>query len=156
TIGEFGRLPALRPRLEAACDELAKSQVPLALEHGDLWSSNVYVSDNTVQFIDWTDASVSHPLFSLMPLVQSAEWDVDPSISAGVQGRIVDRYLERWSPFAPPERLRRALAIARPLAALHIAATYWRDIPQPHMQWWIPRMVPFFVRMALAQWDALE
>ena len=35
------------------------------------------------------------------------------------------------------------------------AMTYWRDIPQPHTQWWIPRMVPFFVRMALAQWDSM-
>ena len=92
--------------------------------------------------------------FSLMPLLQSAEWDLDPAISAGVQTRIVDRYLERWSPYATRERLRGALAIARPLAAFHIAVTYWRDIPQPHMQWWIPRMVPFFVRMALEQWDA--
>jgi hypothetical protein len=130
--------------------------LPLALEHGDLWSSNVYVGDNAVQFIDWTDASVSHPFFSLMPLLQSARWDLDPTTAPGVQARVIDRYLEQWLPFAPRERLRRALAIARPLAALHIATTYWRDTPQPHNQWWIPRMVPFFVRMALEQWDAME
>jgi len=28
--------------------------------------------------------------------------------------------------------------------------------PQPHNQWWIPRMVPFFVRMALEERDAIE
>jgi hypothetical protein len=155
-IEQLSRLRRLRPSLERACDELADSGLPMALEHGDLWSSNVYVGDNAVQFIDWTDASVSHPFFSLMPLLQSAQWDLDPTTVPGVQARVIDRYLEQWLPFAPRQRLRRALAIARPLAALHIATTYWRDIPQPHNQWWIPRMVPFFVRMALEQWDAME
>jgi hypothetical protein len=156
TTEEFSRLRMLRPSLEAACDELADCGLPLALEHGDLWSSNVYVGDNAVQFIDWTDASISHPFFSLMPFLLSAQWDLDPAAVPVVEARIVDQYLERWLPFAPRERLRRALAIARPLAALHIAVTYWRDIPQPHKQWWIPRMVPFFSRIALKQWDALE
>jgi Phosphotransferase enzyme family len=153
---EVKRLSELRPRLESACDELADGDIPLALEHGDLWSSNVYVSDNHVQFIDWTEASVSHPFFSLTPLLESATWDVDPAAVPALQARVIDVYLEHWTAFSTPERLRRALAIARPLAALHIATTYWRDIPQPDQQWWIPRMTPFFVRMALEQWESIE
>jgi hypothetical protein len=68
---------------------------------------------------------------------------------------LIDAYLERWTAYATRERLRRALALAGPLAALHIAMTYWREVPRPHTQWWIPRMVPFFVRMALEQWEAI-
>jgi hypothetical protein len=152
-VDELSRLRQLRPNLEAACDELAECGLPLALEHGDLWSSNVYVSDAAVAFIDWTDASLSHPFFSLMPLLQSAEWDL--AGAADARERLIDAYLERWTPYATRERLRRALALARPLAALHIGMTYWRDVPRPHTQWWIPRMVPFFVRLALEQWEAI-
>lgn len=156
SMEEVSRLRELRPRLESACEELADGDIPLALEHGDLWSSNVYVSDADVQFIDWTDASISHPFFSLMPLLESASWDVEPASVPALRARVIDAYLERWTAYSTPARLRRALALARPLAALHIATTYWRDIPQPHHQWWMPRMVPFFVRMALEQWDSIE
>ena len=155
SLHELRRLHGLQPSLEAACDELAESDLPLTLEHGDLWSSNVYVSDSDVAFIDWTDASLSHPFFSLMPLLQSAQWDLDQASVQTAQSRMIDGYLERWAPYANRDRLRRALALAGPLAALHIATTYWRDIPRPHTQWWIPRMVPFFVRMAVDQWDAI-
>ncbi|MBV9546978.1 MAG: phosphotransferase [Chloroflexi bacterium] len=156
SMEELSRLREVRPSLESACEELADGDIPLALEHGDLWSSNIYVSDDQVQFIDWTEASISHPFFSLMPLLESATWDLDPGTVPALQARVIDAYLERWTAYSTPARLRRALALARPLAALHIASTYWRDIPQPHHQWWIPRMVPFFVRMALEQWDSIE
>ena len=156
SMEEVSRLRELRPSLESACEELADGDISLALEHGDLWSSNVCVSDDQVQFIDWTDASISHPFFSLMPFLESAKWDVEPASVPALQARVIDAYLERWTAYSAPARLRSALALARPLAALHIATTYPRDIPQPHHQWWMPRMVPFFVRMALEQWDSIE
>ena len=78
SLDELRRLHRLRMGLEAACYGLADSSLPLALEHGDLWSSSVYVSDSEVAFIDWTDASLSHPFFSLMPLLQSAQMGPGP------------------------------------------------------------------------------
>jgi hypothetical protein len=156
TVEETGRLRQLRPSLEAACDELAQSGLPRALEHGDLWSSNVYVGEDRVAFIDWTDASLSHPFLSLAPLLLSASWDPYLSTVPDAQQRIIDSYLEHWTWYAAPEPLRRALALARPLAAMHIAMTYWRDIRRPHSQWWMKRMVPFFLRMALAKWDLMS
>jgi len=155
TTSETSRLQQLQPPIEAACDELASSGLPLALEHGDLWDSNVYVADDRVEFIDWTDASLAHPFFSLMPLLVSAAWDPNLSTVPEAQQRIADAYLSKWTAYAAPKRLRRALAVARPLAAIHIAATYWRDVPQPHSQWWMERMLPFFLRLALAEWDQL-
>ena len=94
----------------------------------------MYVSDSEVAFIDWTDASLSHPFFSLMPLLHSAQWDLDPASVQTAQSRMIDRYLEHRTPFANRDRLRRALTLAGPLAALHIATTYWRNIPRPHTQ----------------------
>ena len=151
---ELSRLRTLAPRLEAACAELAASGLPTALEHGDLWASNVYVGPHDVAVIDWTDASLAHPFLSLSPLLQSARWATELSRTPDAEQRIVDAYLEPWSARASLAQLRHLLALARPLAAVHIATTYWRDIPQPHHQWWMPRCVPFFLRLALAEWDA--
>jgi thiamine kinase-like enzyme len=138
-----------QPWLEAACDELTASGLPLTLEHGDLWASNIYVSDAEPQFIDWTDASISHPFLSLGPLLRSAGWDLHLADQADARKRIGDAYLEGWSSFASPAQLQRLLALAEPLAALHVAVTYWSLTPRPHQQWWMPRGVPFFARMSL-------
>jgi len=154
TEDELRRLRALRPHVEAACTALAASGLPVALEHGDLWASNVYVGPHDVAVIDWTDASLAHPFLSLSPLLQSARWDAQLAHMPDAEQRIMDAYLEPWTAFAPLAHLRRMVALARPLAAVHIATTYWRAIPQPHHQWWMPRCVPFFLRLALAEWDA--
>jgi aminoglycoside phosphotransferase (APT) family kinase protein len=149
TSAELERLRSWQPWLEAACAELAASNLPLTLEHGDLWASNIYVSDAEPQFIDWTDACLSHPFLSLGPLLRSAGWDAHLADHADARKQIADAYLEAWSAFASPAQLRRALDLAEPLAALHIAVSYWSLTPQPHQQWWMPRGVPFFARMAL-------
>jgi hypothetical protein len=131
----------------------SQSQWYVSIRPGSPLIANVYVADDRVEFIDWTDASLAHPFFSLMPLLVSASWDPNLSRVPEARQRIADAYLSKWTTYAAPKRLRRALAVARPLAALHIAVTYWRDIPQPHRQWWMERMVPFFLRLALAEWD---
>ncbi len=149
TSAEFERLRACKPWLEAACAELSASPVPLTLEHGDLWASNVYVGDGEPQFIDWTDACLSHPFLSLGPLLRSAGWDAHLQDDSAAVRTIADAYHEGWSTFASPADLRRLLALAEPLAALHIAVTIWSHSPGSHQQWWLWRMVPFFARLAL-------
>jgi len=149
TQAELQRLRAWQPWLEAACAELTASRLPLTLEHGDLWASNIYVSDAEPQFIDWTDACLSHPFLSLGPLLRSAGWDAHLRGDTGAPRTIADAYLEAWSAYDRPPQLQHLLALAEPLAALHIAVTYWSLTPRPHQQWWMPRGVPFFARMAL-------
>jgi thiamine kinase-like enzyme len=149
TSAELESLRVAWPWLEAACDELSASSLPLTLEHGDLWASNVYVGDGEPQFIDWTDACLSHPFLSLGPLLRSAGWDAQLRDDSAAVRKIADAYLEGWSASASTAELRRLLALAEPLAALHIAVTIWSHSPGSHQQWWLWRMVPFFARMAL-------
>jgi hypothetical protein len=149
TATELARLRASQPWLEHACDELSASTVPLTIEHGDLWASNIYVDEQAEMFIDWTDASISHPFLSLGPLLRSAAWDAHMRDDRAAVRQIAEAYLECWSSFASPRELRRLLDMAQPLPALHIAVTYWSLTPRQHQQWWMPRGVPFFARMAL-------
>jgi hypothetical protein len=146
---ELQRLRAWQPWFESACDELGASDLPLTLEHGDLWASNIFVGRGEPTFIDWTDACLSHPFLSLGPLLRSAGWDPHLADHTAARRQIGDAYLEAWSTCASPRRLRRLLGLAQPLAALHIAVTYWSLTPRPHQQWWMPRGVPFFARMGL-------
>jgi len=124
TATELQRLRAHRPWLEAACDELAAASLPQALEHGDLWVSNIFVGGGEPTFIDWTDACLSHPFLSLGPLLRSADWDPH-LIGDTARQDITDAYLEAWSAYASPARLRQLLKLAEPLAALHIAVSIW-------------------------------
>jgi hypothetical protein len=149
TSAELQRLRAAQPWLAQACDELSASNLPLSIEHGDLWASNVYVGEHGPMFIDWTDASISHPFLSLGPLLRSAGWDAHLQSDPAALQQIADAYLQAWSAFASPTHLRRELDLAMPLAALHIAMTSWSHPAGSHQQWWLWRMVPFFARMAL-------
>ena len=149
TSAELESLRAALPWLEATCDELSASSLPQTLEHGDLWASNIYIGDGDPQFIDWTDACLSHPFLSLGPLLRSAGWDAQLQDDSGAVRKIADAYLEPWSAYASPAELRRLLELAEPLAALHIAVAISLHSPGSHQQWWLWRMVPFFARTAL-------
>jgi hypothetical protein len=96
-----------------------------------------------------TDASISHPFLSLGPLLRSAGWDTHLHSDTTAMHHIADAYLDAWSTFASTAHLRRLLDLAEPLAALHVAVSYRSLTPRPHQQWWMPRGVPFFARMAL-------
>ena len=61
---EIEALRRIAPAFADRCDELADS-LPDTIEHGDLHLANVYPKDDRVLFLDWGDAAVSHPFFSL-------------------------------------------------------------------------------------------
>ncbi len=99
-------------RLREAITELADVGVPETLLHGDLHSGNLAVRDGQVLAFDWTDAALSHPFLDLVTFFDKRhDLSRDP--------RVVDAYLSEWEEFAPPADLRRALALAEQLGALH-------------------------------------
>lgn len=60
----------LRARLPQILAELGELSPLVTLDHGDLHAWNVFVRDGHVRILDWGDANVAHPLFSL-----SVEWE---------------------------------------------------------------------------------
>ena len=62
---EIGDLRRFAGTFTALCEELAGHGIPETLQHDDLHIGNVYVRDGRVVFLDWGDAVVSHPFFSL-------------------------------------------------------------------------------------------
>jgi hypothetical protein len=53
------------PRVAAMCDELAGFGIPETIQHDDLHDGQVFVSDDRYLFMDWGDACLSHPFFTM-------------------------------------------------------------------------------------------
>src|SRR5205085_1108614 len=66
TADEIGRLRGFEPRFREWCEELAGSSIPASVQHDDLHMNNVYEKEGTLRVMDWGDASVAHPFFSLV------------------------------------------------------------------------------------------
>jgi hypothetical protein len=105
-LGELEGLPAdearrLReavPHVEAMCDELAAHGLPETIQHDDLNEGQVYLCDGRYLLLDWADACVSHPFFSMSVALEGViAWGVDD-----VQGSVdVEPFRDAYlGPFA--------------------------------------------------------
>lgn len=138
---------ALRRRIgefQAIYAELAAHRLPLSLEHGDFWANNVALTPDGYLFFDWSDASITHPFFSLASFLRNL--DLLFPTDADLHSRLTDAYLEPWTCYAPMKEVQSVFALARVLAPLHFAITYQRDI-LPHMEarWEMERMAPYYL-----------
>lgn len=150
THAEHSRFVALAPELLRRCDELAASGVPYSLEHGDFWPGNVFCDDTSCAFIDWEDAVVSHPFFSLAPLTVGL---MNAGLGSSENVARVERaYMSAFVALVPPDRLRRAIELAMPLCFFDMAARYRRQRPSiVRLHPWMRDLVPQTVRLALSR-----
>jgi len=72
------RLEASVPRVRELCDELAGYGLPETIQHDDFHDGQVFVRDGRYLLLDWGDACVSHPFFTLAVTLQGViAWGVD-------------------------------------------------------------------------------
>ena len=141
---------AAAPRLKALCAELGAFGLPLTLEHGDLWSENIAATATGYIFFDWSDCSISHPFFSLYPLLLPQYLPDNPDVAQ----RVRDAYLDQWREYAPPETLQAAFKLAQRLAPLYFAVLYHRIIvPQMEFAWEMQLGVPYNIKQLLMALD---
>ncbi len=92
---------------------------------------------------DWTDGCIAHPFVCLPALLENArpEW----------HAALTRAYLESWRGIASPAQLETALRLARPLAALHMALSYYdiHHAGEPMVRWQLDGGAPFFLREVL-------
>jgi hypothetical protein len=93
---EQRQLVALAPRFFASCQELATAGIGDSVQHDDLHMNNAYVKGGSLRILDWGDASIGHPFFSLFEtfrfLVEMNGLPLDDPWFA----RLRDAYLEPW------------------------------------------------------------
>ena len=95
---ESRRLRALVPRVAELCDELAAYGVPETIQHDDFHDGQVYVRDGRYLLLDWGDACVSHPFFTLSVTLEGViAWGLDDVQDSVDVAPFRDAYLERFA-----------------------------------------------------------
>jgi hypothetical protein len=121
---ERAELAALAPTISTLSEELAAAGVGDSVQHDDLHMNNAYASGDALRILDWGDASIGHPFFSLFEtfrfLVEMNGLAPDDLWFA----RLRDAYLEPWG-----DGYREAFAIALRLGGVSraIAWLWQRD-----------------------------
>ena len=110
---ERERLEASLPWIANACAELASYNIPETIQHDDLTDGHIYLTEGRYLFLDWGDACVSHPFFTLaVTLTGVIAWGLDDVQDSVDITPFRDAYL---APYARATR-RRDLADAADLA----------------------------------------
>ena len=155
SAAEVGRLRAWVPELRRRCERLGACGVPLTLEHGDLWPSNVLVDGTACAVIDWEDVAIGHPFVSLAPLTVGRGLCQPALASREATGQVERAYLSAFTGLAPTDRLVEALRLAGPLGFTDMAARYRAQRPSVvRLHPWMRDLVPQTLRLALALLDA--
>jgi len=95
---EERRFRGLVPHVVELCDELAAYGVPETIQHDDFHDGQVYVRDGRYLLLDWGDACISHPFFTLSVTLEGGiAWGLDDVESSVDVAPFRDGYL---APFA--------------------------------------------------------
>jgi len=80
------------------CDRVAELGIAETVEHDDLHDAQIFVRDGRFRVLDWGDACVSHPFFTLSVTLEGVlEWGLHDVENAVDTAPFRDEYL---APFA--------------------------------------------------------
>lgn len=112
----------LEKRLRQACDRLGSMGFCDSLGHADLNPGNVIVNDDRAVFLDWAEATVSHPFFAFEYL-ESLFRRLRPDLES-CSTHLREAYVHPWMAFYSEEQVENALKVAPLLAPLAFALGY--------------------------------
>jgi aminoglycoside phosphotransferase (APT) family kinase protein len=104
--------------------------VPLSLIHEEIHDGNVHIRDGRPVFIDWAEASVSHPFAGMTNTLRIVSYRLGWEPGSPEVLRLRDSYQDRWTLYAPLDELRELFARAYAFGAL-VRATTWERILEP-------------------------
>jgi hypothetical protein len=135
TPGEYAELLRLAPEVRRVCEQLAASPVPETINNDDFTDGSIFLGDGLYRFLDWGDACVSHPFFTLTVTQRVIEIRHELPLGAPETRRIRDAYLEPFTRFAPRAELEALVEPARRIGqvcrvALRVENLWWEDDPE--------------------------
>ena len=93
---EIVAIRAFSGRFAGLCAELDSHGIGATVQHDDLHMNNVYVRGGTLRVLDWGDASISHPFFSLFETFRFLTERNQLAPGDPWFGRLRDAYLAPW------------------------------------------------------------
>jgi hypothetical protein len=107
------RLRERVPWVREACEELASLGIPETVQHDDFHDGQVFVRDGRNALLDWGDACVSHPFFTLSVTLEGGlAWGVDDVEGSEDVAPYRAAYLSRFADYGDPATLDRATDLA--------------------------------------------
>ena len=129
TPAALGRdeLLLLGDRIQTALDALDALGIPETLGHLDLNPGNIIVSPSRCTFLDWAEAYVGNPFFSLEYLREHLRRT--NGTDSAVETKLVESYCAQWEEVVPSAAVAEGLALAPLLAVFAYAAgsNAWED-----------------------------
>jgi hypothetical protein len=116
-----GELSELGRTLERALHNLDSSGVPETLGHSDFNPGNMLVSGRRCVFIDWAEAHIGHPFFTLEYMFSHLRKDY-PDISP-FEDLIRTAYSQPWKYVLPAQSISEAFAVSPLVAVFAYALT---------------------------------
>lgn len=113
------------PILTETCHDLARYAIPESLDHQDLNDGNIFVGDGHPIFFDCSEASITHPFFSLRTVVVSVELTLGLEEGSAPVEELRDAYIEPWSRYVAREDLLRAFTLAQRLWMIPAALAWY-------------------------------
>ena len=117
----------LQGSLESGIHAIEDIGIPETLGHLDLNPGNIVISDSRCAFLDWAEAYVGNPMFSLEYLVRHAGRALGAESSVGTS--LAQAYCAQWGSVISPAAITDALAFA-PLLAVYaygVGNNVWRQ-----------------------------
>jgi Phosphotransferase enzyme family len=113
--------------LQSSIEAIEDFAIPETLGHLDLNPGNIIVSENRCGFLDWAEAYVGNPLFSLEYLLEHAQRAFGAGSTA--RTRLTATYCAQWDGVVSPAAVADALALTPLLAVFAYAAgnDVWRQ-----------------------------
>ncbi|AHC15396.1 phosphotransferase [Salinispira pacifica] len=105
--------------LSSFSGQLASAGIPATLHHDDFHDANILVHLKGIHFIDWGEASIAHPFYSLLIMKRSLSYHLKLDSRDPALMRLTDLYLEMWEDYGSKMQLREAFTIAQKLAVIN-------------------------------------
>ena len=127
TVEQLAALRVLVPRVREWNERLADT-VPETIQHDDLHDGQVFIRDGQARILDWGDANVSHPFYSLVVFERGIAYRFELEPGAPAILRLRDEYLEPFTRVATRARIDAALRLTPVLGRLVRALTWTRQM----------------------------
>jgi Phosphotransferase enzyme family len=107
------RVEASFPTVRERCEELAGYCLPETIQHDDFHDGQVYVRDGRYLLLDWGDACVSHPFFTLSVTLEGVlAWGLDDVEGSVDTTPFLNAYLTAFADYGEPAELAAAATTA--------------------------------------------
>ncbi|MDP1724028.1 MAG: phosphotransferase [Alphaproteobacteria bacterium] len=121
---EIDVLEHLTPKLQILCERLASYTIPETIEHGDLHDNNILIQGDRITINDWGDASIAHPFFSIVSVLDSAKRN--HQLDDQVCLRLQKSYLAQWKDYGTDNKLQEAFVLAQIIKHFTFALNFAR------------------------------